>query len=171
MLGRPFFSAGAFIVTAKICAGTIYFAIQYIVSIALHSDGSDRHRHQYQQKTWLITLISVIALLCNLALCRLLIPQLGAKGAAMATADIFWLYFVLKTEHPMRLWQKLPRLSIYGITLACLLFCLAYTYWGSRDNYMLLPLHGWCCFFLLIVHHKPQLQQLAALLKGRLKTH
>ena len=123
------------------------------------------------KKTWLITLISVIALLCNLALCRLLIPQLGAKGAAMATAISFWLYFVLKTEASMRLWQKLPRLSIYGITLACLLFCLAYTYWGSRDNYMIFAAAWLVLLFLLIVRHKPQLQQLAALLKGRLKTH
>ena len=123
------------------------------------------------KKTWLITLISVIALLCNLALCRLLIPQLGAKGAAMATAISFWLYFVLKTEASIRLWQKLPRLSIYGITLACLLFCLAYTYWGSRDNYMIFAAVWLVLFFLLIVRHKPQLQQLAALLKGRLKTH
>ena len=65
------------------------------------------------KKTWLITLISVIALLCNLALCRLLIPQLGAKGAAMATAISFWLYFVLKTEASIRLWQKLPRQRLW----------------------------------------------------------
>lgn len=121
------------------------------------------------KRTWLITVVSLLALLCNLALLYLLIPPLGARGAAMATAISFWLFFVMKTECSIRLWQPLPRLHVYGATLLCLLSCLAYTYWGNQQNYL-----GFAVLWLLIsiwlfIRHRHQLQDMVSLLQGRPK--
>ena len=87
------------------------------------------------KQTWINTLISVVALLIHVVLCYGLIPAWGAKGAAMALAMAFWLFYVAKTEVSMRLWLPLPRIPAYGITLAALLLCLAYTYAGNTANY------------------------------------
>lgn len=87
------------------------------------------------KKTWLSTVISLAALVIHIGLCAWLIPLAGAKGAAMAVAVAFWLFYVAKTEVSMRLWLPLPRLSAYGISLLMLVSCLAYTYWGNAHNY------------------------------------
>ena len=83
------------------------------------------------KRNWPVPLISLAALLCNLLLLNLWIPLWGARGAAMATAVSFWLFFALKTELSARLWQPLPRGTLYGTTAACLAACLAYTACGD----------------------------------------
>ena len=121
------------------------------------------------RKTWLVTVISVIALAANFALCRLLVPALGAKGAAASMAVSFWLYFALKTEASVLLWQKLPRTKIYGTTLICLFSCLAYTFWGSRGNYPLFAA-GWAAALAGIgFAYRTRLVLLAERIAGRLK--
>ena len=54
----------------------------------------------------------------------------------MASATAFWLFFIFKTEFSSRLWQPLPRLKIYTNSTLCLIICLAYTWLGTRDNYI-----------------------------------
>ena len=48
------------------------------------------------RSTWLITAINIVAFIANTALLYLLVPKFGAKGAAMASATAFWLFFILK---------------------------------------------------------------------------
>lgn len=122
-----------------------------------------------RKKTWLVTVISVISLAANFALCRLLIPESGAKGAAASMAVSFWLYFILKTEASVLLWQKLPRLPIYGITAVSLFSCLAYTFWGSSGNYPLFAA-GWLAALGIIGFvFRAQLRRFAEHISGRLK--
>lgn len=95
------------------------------------------------KQTWINTLISVVALLIHVVLCYGLIPAWGAK-AAMALAMAFWLFYVAKTEVSMRLWLPLPRIPAYGITLAALLLCLAYTMLATQQTMAsLLSLGEW----------------------------
>lgn len=121
------------------------------------------------RKTWLVTVISVIALAANFALCRLLVPAFGAKGAAASMAVSFWLYFALKTEASVLLWQKLPRTKIYGTTLICLFSCLAYTFWGSRGNYPLFAASWAAALAGIGFAYRTQLVLLAERIAGRLK--
>ena len=121
------------------------------------------------KKTWLITLVNLIAFLCNFALLYWLIPKLGARGAAMASAISFWIFFVCKTELSSLLWQPLPRLKIYSTVTACLLLCLSYTYWGTTDNYYLFALIWLTGLIALCIIHKQQLTGAILMLKGRLK--
>lgn len=122
-----------------------------------------------RRKTWLVTLISIVALMCNLLLCSLLIPLLDAKGAAMSTAISFWIFFALKTEASSHLWQKLPRFQTYGTTLICLLFSLCYTYWGTRHNYPLFAAIWLFTLFILIIKQKDQLSAAIQMVNTRLK--
>lgn len=121
------------------------------------------------KKTWLVTVISLIALAVNFTLCRLMIPLLGARGAAMSMAISFWLYFALKTEASIRLWQPLPRLRIYGNTLLALAFCLSYTYFGSRSNYPFFALVWLIILAALVFSYQHSLRQTVSAVKGRLK--
>ncbi|OSI17191.1 lipopolysaccharide biosynthesis protein [Neisseria dumasiana] len=121
------------------------------------------------KKTWLITVFSLVALLCNLSLLYWLVPLLGARGAAMATAVSFWMFSVLKSEASIRLWLPLPRAKIYGGTALCLAVCLAYTYLGNSRNYYFFALLWLAVLVLLYFKHRTALHQAAAQIKGRLK--
>ncbi|MDO5070271.1 MAG: oligosaccharide flippase family protein [Neisseria zoodegmatis] len=121
------------------------------------------------KKTWLITLFSVVALLCNLGLLYWLVPPLGAKGAAMSTAVSFWVFSVLKTEASVRLWQKLPRTQLYGTMMACLICCLAYTRWGNTENYFVFAAVWLLVLAALCVKHRSRLRYAVSAISGRLK--
>ena len=51
----------------------------------------------------------------------LLIPHLGAVGAAVSTALSFWVFFVLRTEVACSVWRPFPRLKLYSTTAFCVL--------------------------------------------------
>lgn len=121
------------------------------------------------KQTWLITLSAAIALLLNLGLLYLLIPPLGAKGAAIATSVAFWLFSVLKTEASIRLWQPLPRLAIYGTTATCLIVSTMYTALGNSSNYPVFALLWLVTIFILAKIYTPEIKQTTSWLKGRLK--
>jgi len=55
------------------------------------------------RSTWLITVINIVAFIVNTALLYLLVPKFGAKGAAMASATAFWLFFILPSAKATKL--------------------------------------------------------------------
>ncbi|HFC8379798.1 TPA: lipopolysaccharide biosynthesis protein, partial [Neisseria meningitidis] len=89
------------------------------------------------RKTRPIALATLGALAANLLLLGLAVPSGGARGAAVACATSFWLFFVFKTESSCRLWQPLKRLPLYTHTLLCLTSSAAYTCFGTPANYPL----------------------------------
>lgn len=90
-----------------------------------------------RRKNGLVPLVSLAVLACALALLHALVPRYGARGAAAAAASAFWLFFLLKSEASVRLWQSLPRGAVYGATAACLAACLAFALFGSAENFPL----------------------------------
>lgn len=121
------------------------------------------------KKTWLITAVNIAAFFCNLILLYLLVPDLGARGAAMASALSFWVFFLIKTELSSRLWQPLPRAPLYLQATICLAVCLSYTYWGDRDNYYVFAAAWLAALAFLAYRYKTALSDGMRLLKGRLK--
>ncbi|HEZ4567796.1 TPA: lipopolysaccharide biosynthesis protein [Neisseria meningitidis] len=89
------------------------------------------------RKTRPIALATLGALAANLLLLGLAVPSGGARGAAVACATSFWLFFAFKTESSCRLWQPLKRLPLYTHTLLCLTSSAAYTCFGTPANYPL----------------------------------
>ncbi|QEY25155.1 lipopolysaccharide biosynthesis protein [Neisseria zalophi] len=121
------------------------------------------------KKTWLITVFSLTALLCNLGLLYALVPIAGARGAAISTAISFWLFSILKSEASIRLWQPLPRIKLYGSTFLCLAVCLLYTYYGTSQNYYFFAVLWLAALILLLFKNRNALNNLAVQIKGRLK--
>ena len=118
------------------------------------------------RKTRLITLANLTALSANLLLLRLLVPSEGARGAAVACAASFWLFFVLKTESSSRLWQPLKRLPLYMHTLFCLISATVHACFGTRENH---PLFAavWAVYLAgCILRHKTELNRLFCRLKN-----
>lgn len=117
------------------------------------------------RKTRPIALATLGALAANLLLLWLAVPSGGTRGAAVACAASFWLFFVFKTESSCRLWQPLKRLPLYMHTLFCLASSAAYTCFGTPANY---PLFAgvWAAYLAgCILRHRKNLHKLFHYLK------
>lgn len=117
------------------------------------------------RKTRPIALATLGALAANLLLLGLAVPSGGARGAAVACAASFWLFFAFKTESSCRLWQPLKRLPLYTHTLLCLTSSAAYTCFGTPANY---PLFAgvWAAYLAgCILRHRKDLHKLFHYLK------
>ena len=120
------------------------------------------------KKTWLITAVNIAAFLLNFGLLYWLVPILGARGAAMASATSFWVFMLIKTELSSRMWQKLPCRQIYINTALGLILCLSYTYFGNTGNYFIFALIWLSGLIALTVKYKTQLSSALSAVKGRL---
>ena len=58
---------------------------------------------------------SLLSFAVNAVLNYLLIPMLGAGGAAIASLSAFFIFFIIKTEASVRLWVSFSRFRIYLI--------------------------------------------------------
>ena len=121
------------------------------------------------KRTWLITAVNIVAFAINFGLLSLLVPHLGARGAAIASAISFWVFCVIKTEFSSRVWRPLPRLKIYTNTALSVLLCVSYTYFGTKENYPLFALLWLVGLSYLIWRRKSSLISAAAAVKSRLK--
>jgi O-antigen/teichoic acid export membrane protein len=65
------------------------------------------------RRTTFALITTVVALAVCVGLNLLLVPQIGAAGAAVASAISFWLLFVTKTESSARIWHRYPRLRLH----------------------------------------------------------
>lgn len=120
------------------------------------------------KKTWLITVINFVCLTINLSLLKFLVPLLGARGAAIASAISFCIFFMIKTELSSKLWQKLPRMKLYSNAALCLLMCISYTYFGTKSNYYIFSLLWLAGLILLTIFHKKQILESVSMIKTRL---
>jgi O-antigen/teichoic acid export membrane protein len=62
-------------------------------------------------------LASVLALLANVGLNFILVPNHGAAGAAVATLISFFVFFIVRTESSARIWWSFPRIKLYIIVV------------------------------------------------------
>jgi O-antigen/teichoic acid export membrane protein len=92
---------------------------------------------------------SLIAVLVNLVGNYLMVPTMGATGAAIATAISFWVFLVVRTELSIRAWKPMPRLKIYGSTFFCLCMVILVSIFGKE--YSLFFKAIWGCFLLSIL--------------------
>ncbi|MDO4998497.1 MAG: lipopolysaccharide biosynthesis protein [Neisseria sp.] len=121
------------------------------------------------RQTKLAALISLAAMLCNVLLCYWLIPVYQAHGAAIATACSFWLFFALKTEASIRLWQAFSRPLAYGSTLVAVAVSLAYTHLGSPQNYPYFALFWLASLGVLAYLYRLDLLKLKQFVQQKLK--
>ena len=97
------------------------------------------------KKTKFGMLAAVIALSVNIVCNYLFVPLYGAKGAAIATAFSFWVFFVCRTEFSSRVWKGMEfRGGLYFITFFYVLLVMLFALFG--DSFFII----FICIFLLI---------------------
>lgn len=75
--------------------------------------------------------IALVALISNAILSVLLIPSLGATGAAISNAVAYFVFFAARTELSARVWRTVPRGPLYLI-IACMMFFSVSTALGGE---------------------------------------
>jgi len=76
------------------------------------------------RKTSYSMFASILAMLSNAVGNYLLVPEMGALGAAISTAFSFWFFYILRTELSCRVWRDIPRAKSYLIITALLIFTI-----------------------------------------------
>lgn len=77
-------------------------------------------------------LASIIAFVVCLIGNWWLIPIYGAAGAAVSTCVAFWVFFFLRTEFSIYLWEPIPRGLLYIYTLISVAGAVVFTLWGKK---------------------------------------
>jgi O-antigen/teichoic acid export membrane protein len=77
---------------------------------------------------------SFLAAAANVAGNYLLVPRLGAGGAAISTAVSFLLFLVVRTEFSCRVWRPVPRVRLYLATTAVTALAVAFVLYGERHR-------------------------------------
>lgn len=85
------------------------------------------------RRTGFALMASLSAVLLNTVLCLILVPQIGATGAMIATAAAFWLFFVLRTEFSAAIWRQIERKRIHTYGLLALVASVSYGVLGRID--------------------------------------
>ncbi|WP_217544252.1 lipopolysaccharide biosynthesis protein [Vibrio metschnikovii] len=93
-------------------------------------------------------LASILAFLINATLNYILIPDLGASGAAIATLLAFFTYFVVRTEATAKLWWSFPRFKLYLIAICYMTLTICMVINKARVDYLIM---AWFLLFLLVV--------------------
>jgi len=65
------------------------------------------------RKTKLSMVASIGAMLINMVGNYLLVPKMGAVGAAISTAFSFWVFYILRTELSRLVWRDIPSFKAY----------------------------------------------------------
>ncbi|OXL20524.1 oligosaccharide flippase family protein [Psychrobacter sp. DAB_AL32B] len=65
------------------------------------------------RKTKLSMVASIGAMSINVVGNYILVPRMGAAGAAVSTAVAFWVFYILRTELSRLVWRNMPRVKAY----------------------------------------------------------
>lgn len=86
------------------------------------------------KKTNYSLIAGIIPLLLAVLLNYILIPRLGALGTTMSSMLSFYLFFLLRTEFSVMLWVRYPRVKMYVIISAYMVFTILFMYLHLKDS-------------------------------------
>jgi len=93
------------------------------------------------RKTSYSMLASILAMLSNAIGNYLLVPEMGALGAAISTAFSFWFFYILRTELSCKVWRDIPRAKSYVVITVLLGFTIISSLF-SHINYLSVLIWG-----------------------------
>jgi O-antigen/teichoic acid export membrane protein len=121
------------------------------------------------RKNLSVMLIALVSCAINLVGNLVLIPLLGATGAAVSTAVAFFAMFVMRTEMSMRQWAGMRRSKLYVplgvITLLSVLFALT----GQRFPVVWIGAWHVCAVVYVVLNRAILAELLVQLGRGRQK--
>lgn len=107
------YAAIKFIVLSAI-AYPIFYTISEVTGVGIN----------IQRRTIFSFFATIVALVVNLFANWLLVPMYGAKGAAIGSAISFFIFFIIKTEASIRVWEKIERIKIYFFLISLLVLSI-----------------------------------------------
>ena len=120
------------------------------------------------RKSHLSMLASFIAVIANVVGNYLLIPTLGAKGAAISTALSFWLFFILRTEFSCLVWQSIARVKLYFLTFLCLFLSMTMVLFEHKFMYLINLIWAAIAVYVVIVNKDIILSQINRLKRANI---
>lgn len=129
-----------------------YQAIQYLITLCLLGplfytlSETTAVGIAISRKTGFSMLASIGAMLVNAVGNYLLVPSMGAKGAAISTAISFWIFYILRTEFSRMVWKNMPTVKSYLVITLLLLFVAYSAVYLNKSNKELLM---WVFLFFL----------------------
>lgn len=90
------------------------------------------------RKTKLSMYASICALIVGLLGNYLLVPILGASGAAISLAVSFWVFYIVRTEFAKIVWRKIPVKKSYLVTFSLLVMAIFNLFIPSNSIYRFL---------------------------------
>jgi O-antigen/teichoic acid export membrane protein len=167
--------AGAFTWTLRFLLPAEYSAVQYLLCVcmvppvlyaAAEVTGIGAN---IVRKNLSVMLIALVSCAINLVGNLVLIPLLGATGAAVSTAVAFFAMFVMRTEMSMRQWAGMRRSKLYVplgvITLLSVLFALT----GQRFPVVWIGAWHVCAVVYVVLNRAILAELLVQLGRGRQK--
>ncbi|PKG75871.1 polysaccharide biosynthesis protein [Shewanella sp. GutCb] len=118
------------------------------------------------RKTSYSMLASFLALLVNISGNFLLIPIFGASGAAISTCIAFFVFFILRTEFSIYLWNPIPRLVLYVYTSLCVLGAVVSTLYGE-EVYVYMQIYWLIMLLSCFLVFRHEFKSLTALLLSK----
>ena len=106
------------------------------------------------RKSSLAVLASIIAALINITGNYFLVPTYGSTGAAISTAISFWAFFFFRTEFSCKVWRRIPRLKIYGLTVLCLSMAITTAIFSKTHSKQLIFLWLLSAFIYIYIYKK-----------------
>ena len=171
--GLIFMAASALTALAKIfarimLAQSYYSAWQYMPTLVIATTFSAVTTflgsiYMVKKKSMMSFLTSMCGAVINVTVCMLLIPRLGAQGAAIAAAISYFIVFIVRAVNT----QRYVRFDMHPMTLLlnsvllviqCVVMVLEVRYW--------IVIEGVCFVLIVALNAKPIIDGLLMLLRG-----
>ncbi len=126
------------------------------------------------RKTAYALLAPLFAVITNFFLCKLLVSDYGARGAAISTFFAFIVFFIVRTESAVFVWHSFPRKKIYFF-LILISFGAIFSTFGA-EKFPVTSILVWFIIFLAAIksfreHLSTAVIELKSLIKKRLNTN
>ena len=131
----PEYAAIQYLVTACLL-GPLFYTLSETTAVGI----------TIARKTKLSMVASIGAMLVNVLGNYLLVPKMGAAGAAVSTAFSFWVFYILRTELSRLVWRNMPNSKAYLIITLLLIVTMAHSIFLKNNS---LAIAVWFILFLV----------------------
>lgn len=127
----PEYAAIQYLVTACLL-GPLFYTLSETTAVGI----------TLARKTKLSMVASVGAMLINVLGNYLLVPKMGAAGAAVSTAIAFWVFYILRTELSRLVWRNMPRVKAYLLITLLLVVTIIHSVFLKNDSFTVIVWFG-----------------------------
>ena len=132
MVSAIFIISGLFSWILQFILPSSYVKVQFIVTLCMAAplfytlSETTAVGIGISRKSIFSMIASVSAATINLIGNYILVPKLGAIGAAISTGVAIWLFLIMRTEFAHSVWRPMPRIKLYLVTAISLIIMIGF---------------------------------------------